>query len=407
MKYNVSNRFMRVPYALSVHDKRETAAVTRVIDEHRTLMGKETAQFENAVAQMFGKKYGVMVNSGSSGNLLALTVLDLPKGSEILTPALTFNTTVAPIIQKGLTPVFVDIKPHAYLVDIDEIERKITKKTRALMIPLLIGNVPDMARLQRIARKHRLFFIEDSCDTLGAQFRGKPTGAYSDISVTSFYGSHIINAAGGGGMICVNNPKWAQRLQVLRGWGRDSALFGETEDIHKRFARNISGIAYDAKFVFSEMGYNFLPLEVSAAFGNVQLQKFPAFARARKRNFAELMRFFAHWPQFFHLPIETPGADTNWLCLPLTIRDGAPFSRKDIMVFLEERGIQTRPVFTGNILRQPAYQHARLAQKPRAFPVADKVMRDAFLIGCHQGLTGKHMKYMERVFKEFLEQFLL
>jgi len=393
---------IRVAYGLSVHDREEEKAVARVIREHRTILGLETRDFEKKIAKLFGKKYGVMVNSGSSANLLALEILNLPSGSEVITPILTFNTTVSPIVKLGLVPIFVDVKPDTYLIDIDQIEKKITKKTRALMIPSLIGNVPDLARLRAIADKYDLYLIEDSCDTLGATFNGQPTGKYSDISTTSFYGSHVINAAGGGGMISVNNLDWQKRLLVLRGWGRTSALFADSEDVEKRFVSSLSGIPYDGKFIFTELGYNFLPLEISAAFGLVQLKKLPRFTKIRQKNFARLYKFFRRWPQFFHLPKQTSKTKTNWLAFPLRIASQVPFSRLELVKFLEKNNIQTRPVFTGNISRQPVFSFIKAPVD--SHPVADEVMKNAFLIGCHQGLSEKHLKHIEKTFEEFLKK---
>ena len=241
---------LRVPYGLAVHDEKETRRVLAVLREHRTIMGRETKEFEGRIASIFGKRYGVAVNSGSSANLLAIELLRLPRGAEVITPLLTFSTTVAPLVQKGLVPVFVDVEAGSYIVNVGQVEKLITKKTKALMIPLLLGNVPDMARLRTIARKRKLFFIEDSCDTLGAYFAGRPTGTYSDISTTSFYGSHIITAGGGGGMLMVKGRAWYDRARVLRGWGRNSSLFSESEDLTKRFNVRIDKTPHYTKFIF-------------------------------------------------------------------------------------------------------------------------------------------------------------
>lgn len=420
MAKKMKQAHLRVPYGLSVHDHREARAVARVISEHRTALGKETNLFERNIAKIFGKKYGVMVNSGSSANLLAFEILNLPPRSEVITPALTFNTTVAPIIQKGLVPIFIDVAPQTYLINIDHIERAITKRTRALMIPSLIGNIPDMTRLRTIANRHRLWFIEDSCDTLGATYRGKPTGVYSDISTTSFFGSHVINALGGGGMICVNNPLWRDQLRVLRGWGRTSSLFADAEDIKKRFITTLAGIPYDGKFIFTELGYNFLPLEACAAFGLVQLKKLPRFTRARSKNFARLSTFFKQWDNWFALPLQTLHTTTNWLAFPLFIKPTAPFSCFELVSYLERHNIQTRPVFTGNITHQPAFapRHASypgyqarivssfaLPPAPQVYPEADAVMERAFLIGCHQGLSKHHIAHLINTFETFLKSY--
>lgn len=401
------NNHIRVPYGLSVHGEDEIAAVVKVL-RGNTALGARTREFEKKIAAFFGKKHGVMVNSGSSANLLAFELLHLPKGSEVITPILTFGTTVSPIVMKGLTPVFVDVEEGTYAVNVEQVDGAITKRTRALMIPSLIGNVPNLKKLAAIAKKHNLFLVEDSCDTLGATFAGRPTGTYSHISTTSFYGSHIINGAGGGGLIAVNDPEWARRLAVLRGWGRTSSLFGEaegSEDIKKRFTVKLGGVPYDAKFIFSEIGYNFLPLEISSAFALAQLKKIQAFSRARDDNFARLSSFFKKYEEYFILPHTTEGAKTNWLAFALTIRESAPFGRVEICKFLEGRNIQTRPVFTGNILRQPAFRGIKAKTPSTSYPVADHIMSHAFLIGCHQGLGKEHFEHIENSFDEFLSKY--
>ena len=345
----------RIPYGLAVHDEEEERAVSEVIRNHQTIMGNNVKQFEREIADKFGKEIGVMVNSGSSANLLTFEVLDLPKDSEVITPVLTFATTLSPIIQKELIPVFVDVEPGTYIVNIDQIEQSITKQTKALMIPSLLGNIPNMRKLRKIADDNDLIFIEDSADTLGATFDGIPTGKFSDISTTSFYGSHIITAAGEGGMICCNNKDWERKFKILRGWGRTSAL-NESENIEERFNKKLDDIPYDSKFIFEDIGYNFLPTEISAAFGLVQLKKLNEFASIRKRNFENLYKYFSE-TGLFELPKQLPEVETSWLAFPLTIRDDAKFSRLEIVKYLESNGIQTRPVFTGNILRQPAFKN--------------------------------------------------
>jgi len=402
-----SKKTMRVPYALSVHGKEEIDAVVRVLRSN-TALGEKTKEFENKIAALFGKKYGCMVNSGSSANLLAFELLNLPKGSEVITPLLTFSTVVAPIVQKGLVPVFCDVDPRTFQIDIDQLEKAITKKTRALMIPSLMGNIPDLPRLSKIAQKHKLYLIEDSCDTLGGTIDGKPTGAYSDISVTSFYGSHIINGAGGGGMICVNKPEWADRLVVLRGWGRRSSLFGEkadSEQLKNRFRSTIGGIPYDEKFVFSEIGYNFLPLELSAAFALEQLKKLPHFLEARKKNWIQFQQFFNTHDGFFNTAIQTPKTATAWLAFPVIIKQGTLFDRSTIVKYLEEHGIQTRPVFTGNILKQPGFERVPHRAPFGNYENTENIMRNAFVLGCHQGLSSQQIEYVQRTVSEFLSQY--
>jgi len=399
------NTNLRVPYALAVHDEQENKRVLAVLNEHRTNTGRETYEFEERSTKHFGKKYAVMVNSGSSANLLAFELLNLPKGSEVITPLLTFSTTISPLLQKGLVPVFADVDPGTYQINVEQIEKLVTAKTKAIMIPLLLGNVPDMEKLRKIAKKYKLFFVEDSCDTYGAQYNGKPTGTYSDITTTSFFGSHIITAAGNGGMILVNNPKWHTRAKVLRGWGRNSSIFQESEDITMRFAKKLGSIPYDAKFVFSEIGYNFLPAEITAAFANVQLDKLDTFRKTRVHNFSHLRNFFKQYENLFILPVQDPKADTQWLAFPLTIKKNAPFTRLEIVTYLEKNNIQTRPVFTGNILKQPGFTKIPHRIASNNCPVTNEIMERGLIVGCHHGMGQEHLEKLERVFSAFLKSY--
>lgn len=396
---------IRVPYALAVHDEQENKRVLAVLNEHRTNTGIETYEFEDRSTKHFGKKFATMVNSGSSANLLAFELLNLPPGSEVITPLLTFSTTVSPILKKGLIPVFADVEQGTYVINVDQVEELITKKTKALMIPLLLGNVPDMEGLRKIAKKYKLYFVEDSCDTYGAKFKNKPTGTYSDITTTSFFGSHIITAAGNGGMILLNNTKWHTRAKVLRGWGRNSSVFQESEDINKRFAVKLGKIPYDAKFVFSEVGYNFLAPEITAAFANAQLDKLPSFRKTRVHNFSHLRDFFEKYIEFFVLPEQRKDVDTQWLAFPLTIKKNAPFIRLDIVKFLEGNNIQTRPIFTGNILKHPGFKNIPHRIAKNKCPVTNEIFERGIIVGCHHGMKDIHLKKLENVFSSFLSQY--
>ena len=403
MELNKDFEKMRVPYGMAVHDVEEENAVLDVIRNHKTILGEKVKKFESEVAKLFGKQLGIIVNSGSSANLLAFEILDIPENSEVITPILTFATTLSPIIKRDLIPVFVDVEPETYVVNIDQIEQSITSKTKALMIPSLLGNVPDLKRLRKIADDNNLIFIEDSADTLGATFDNIPTGKFSDISTTSFYGSHIITAAGEGGMICCNDKKMDEKCRVLRGWGRSSAI-SESEKIEDRFSFKLDNIPYDSKFIFEEIGYNFLPTEISAAFGLIQLKKLNRFADIRQRNFETLNSFFSS-QKFFKLPKQLPQVKTSWLAFPLTITSNAPFSRIEIVKHLESHGIQTRPVFTGNVLRQPAFEKINYKNIEKEYDVANNIMKNSFLIGCNHGLNEKHLEKIKTTFQLFLDKF--
>src|SRR3990167_3563732 len=399
------DKSLRVPYGQAVHGKEETKNVLKVLNEHRTIAGIDVREFESKVAKIFGKKFGIMVNSGSSANLLAIEILNLPAGSEVITPILTFSTTVMPLIKAGLIPVFTDVQPGEYVIDVDQIEKNITKKTRALMIPLLLGNVPDLERLQKIAKKHKLYIIEDSCDTLGATFKGRPSGKYSDISTTSFYGSHIITAAGNGGMLMMNDPKLRDATKILRGGGRTSSIFGTSEDIKKRFTMKLNNVPYDAKFIFDKIGYNFMPSEIGAAFGLAQLKKLPIFKKTLEKNFADLLKFFQKYEKFFILPRQDKRVRTQWLAFPLTIKKEAPFTRLEIVTFLEKNNIQTRPIFTGNIMKQPGFTKIPHRIAKNRCPETNDIMERGFIVGCHHGMNQEHLRKLERVFSSFLKNY--
>lgn len=393
---------MRVNYGQAVYDEAEIGAVVDALHTS-TQMGANVRKLERRVADLFAKRYGVMVNSGSSANYLAMEVLSLPRRSEVITPALTFATTVAPIVRSGLIPAFVDVKPGTYVIDADKIEEMITPRTRAMMIPSLIGNLPDWDRIREIADTYDLILVEDSADTIGATLGGSSTGSRSHISTTSFYGSHLMTAAGNGGMLCLNDEEWTRRAILLRSWGRSSSLFTDSESIANRFNVELDGISYDSKFVFEELGFNLEPSEIGAAFGLVQLEKLQKNIAAREANFAAQLAFFRNYEEWFVLPEQLPHARTGWLAFPLTVRADAPFPRRDLQIFFEERDIQTRPVFTGNIMRQPAMAGVEYGATKEGYPVADDVMRGGILLACHHGLTLEQLAYMHQTFEEFCE----
>ena len=268
----MKNKISKIPYGKNVYDNKEIKAVVKTLKKS-TAMGKSVDVFENKISKLFAKKFGLMVNSGSSALILALKVMDFKKDSEIITPCLNFGTAVSSIMLSNLKPIFVDCKIETLQIDIKKIEEKITKKTKALLIPNLIGNIPDWKKIRILANKYKLMVIEDSADTLGATIDKKPSGRFSDISITSFYGSHIISCAGNGGMFLTNNKDFFTRAKVLRSWGRMSTLIKDSENINKRLGIKLKGFEYDRKFVFSEAGYNFEPSEIGASFGLVQLKK--------------------------------------------------------------------------------------------------------------------------------------
>lgn len=396
--------FIRVPYGCTVHGEEEIAAVNHVL-RTSTQMGKHVAGMEAGVAEKFQKKYGVMVNSGSSANYLAIEVAKLPQGAEVITPVLTFSTTVAPLVKSGLIPAFVDVEPGTYNIDANLVEAMVTDKTKALMIPNLLGNLPDWKKLRAIADKYNLLAIEDSADTLGALIDGKSSGRFTDISTTSFYGSHVINCAGNGGMICFNREEDMQEAKLLRSWGRSSSLFVESEAIENRFNVFVDDIRYDAKFIFERLGYNIEPNEMGAAFGLVQLKKLDHNIDLREKWFKQHLEFFKPFEKWFILPKQLPNSRTGWLAFAMTVKPEAPFTRTDMQIFLEKRNIQTRTIFTGNILRQPGYKTIPRRQADKGYPVADQVMRGGILLACHHGLTDEMVAHLHESTELFLKQF--
>ncbi len=396
----MDKNFMYVPYGRTVHGEDEISAVVSVL-RSSTQMGKNVQEMEEKIAQLFNKKFGIMLNSGSSANYLAIELLNLPESAEVITPVLTFSTTVAPLVKNKLIPVFIDIETNTFNIDVDQIENMLSSKTKALMIPNLLGNLPNWIKIQEIANKYGLFVIEDSCDALGAVINGVSSGCYSDISTTSFYGSHIINCAGNGGMLCVNNAQFAGRAKLLRSWGRSSSLFLDSETIENRFHTTIDGIEYDAKFIFETIGYNLEPSEMGAAFGLVQLDKLNNNIKRREDVFEAHMNFFSSYEEWFILPKQLNNSKTAWLAFPLIVRDNAPLKRKHLQIFLEQRNIQTRTVFTGNILRQPGFSQIEHRASITGYPHADQVMRGGILIACHHGVTENMMAHIYSTFEEF------
>jgi CDP-6-deoxy-D-xylo-4-hexulose-3-dehydrase len=394
--------FIHVPYGRTVHGEEEIEAVVKVL-RTSTQMGKHVREMEERIAALYAKKYGIMVNSGSSALYLAADLLDYEPGSEIITPALTFSTTVAPLVKKGWVPAFVDVEEGTYNIDANKVEAMITPKTRALVIPNLIGNLPDWQQLREIADKYNLFVLEDSADTLGAEIGGASSGRFTDMSTTSFYGSHIINCGGNGGMLCVNTDAYYNRGRLLRSWGRSSSLFVESEKIENRFNVEIEGIPYDAKFVFEEPGYNIEPSEMGAAFGIVQLNKLAQNIDARTANYTKMREFFTQYEEFFILPKQLPDSRTGWLAFATTLRETAPFIRRDMQIFLEKRNIQTRTVFTGNILRQPGFKNVAHKATAEGYPEADKVMRGGMLMACHHGLNDAQIAHIMESVTEFMK----
>jgi len=346
--------------------------------------GPRSIEFEEKIAKRFGKKYGVFVNSGSSACLLALAALDLPKGCKIITPACTFSTTLAPIIQLGYKPVFIDVNLTSYVPTIADIIAVIDSEVKAIMVPNLIGNKPDWEllknELKRIKRED-IIIIEDSADTITYTEE-------TDVATTSFYASHVITAGGTGGMVMINDKKHVDRALQYRDWGR---MGDNSEIMDDRFNHSVDGIPYDHKFLYSVLGYNFKCSEMSAAFGLVQLERFKKFEDIRRANFE---RYLENLKDVSEIVLPDDSIKPNWLAIPLQTE-----RRLELLTFLENNNIQTRVTFAGNVTRHPIYR-----EYLQPFENSDTIMKNGFLLGAHHGMTIEDVDYVCDKIKEFFNK---
>ena len=388
-----------------VMGEEEVEAVTRVL---RTGLGpgENVARFEARCSELMGHPHGVMVNTGSSALMLAMRLLDLPQGSEVLTSVLTFSTDVSSIVFAGYVPAFVDCEIDTYQIDVDAIERMIGPKTRALLVPNLMGGMPDWDRLREIADRHDLVLIEDTCDTMGGSFRGRPPGERADMSVTSFSLHHIITCMGNGGMVCVNDPELWDRALTLRGWGRSSEpfLFGTRQgDSDGRFIEEVDRFNYDQMFVFNELGYGFLPSEAGAAFGLVQLERLPEMVRRRNQVFDRHLDFLHQHLDFFLPPRVLDGVETSWINFPFQIRRETGRRNRDLLMHLDDNGVFTRVVFSGNMTRQPMMRSVEYRADPAGYPNADQIMQFGNLLPCSAEVGEEDCEYIYEVLEEFID----
>ena len=374
------------PHKFESYGEEEIEAVNKALkDGWLAGFGPYTTEFEAKIAKEFGKKYGVFVNSGSSACLLALASLDLEQGSEIITPALTFSTTLAPIIQLGYTPKFIDSELTSYVPSVEAICDAITSKTRAIMIPNLIGNKIDFSTLRNELMRRSIEdvkIIEDSADTITFT-------EDSDVSTTSFYASHVITAGGMGVMVMFNKKEHMKRALMYRDWGR---IGDNSENMDERFAHDVDGIPYDYKFLYGVLGYNMKCAEANAAFGLVQLKKFQKYKEIRRNNIERYLYRLRNTPEII-LPDDK--IKPNWLAIPLQIED-----RLGLLNFLEDNNIQTRVTFAGNVTRHPAYR-----KYLQDFPIADQVMKNGFLLGAHHGMTTQDVDYVCDKIIEYIETY--
>lgn len=346
--------------------------------------GPRSVKFEELVAKYFGKKYGVFVNSGSSACLLALASLQLPKGSEVITPACTFSTTVAPMVQLGLKPIFCDVGLNTYVPSVQDVIALINENTRVIMIPNLIGNKPDWKSIRQhliSINREDIILIEDSADTMTYTEE-------TDISTTSFYASHVITAGGSGGMVMFNSEKFRDVSLQFRDWGR---IGNNAEEVDQRFNHQVDGIPYDFKFLYGVLGYNFKSSEMNAAFGLVQMEKLDKFVEIRRNN---IKRYLENLQDVKEILLPDDSIEPNWLAIPLQYED-----RLGLLTYLEEQDIQTRVTFAGNITRHPVYR-----EYLQPFENADTIMKNGFLLGAHHGMTTDDVDYVCDKIKEYISK---
>ncbi len=399
----------RVLYAQAAHGEAEIAAVMGVLrgGPQALRIGPNVAEMERRVAALFGKSQGLMCNSGSSALMLAFALLDLPRGSEVITSPLTFSTDIGSLYHLGLTPVFVDVEADTFNADVSRIEEMVTDKTRAVFLPNLAGNAPDWDVVRQIADRHGLLVVEDSCDALGATLRGTPTGVRADLSATSFAMSHIITCAGNGGMVLLDDEAMRDRGLMLRRWGRRSEphLFGsQAARTGRVFREDLDGIPYDNDFIFDVQPWNLEPSEMGAAYGLVQLDRLTEFSERRRKNFDVYTAFLREHPGVFVPPRQLEGLETAWLCYGLLVADDAGFGRPDLQEYLDSVKVDTRTVWSGNITRHPMMQGVDYRVPADGLPNADRVMRQGMILPCSHGLTDEELDYVCNRIEDFLVQ---
>jgi CDP-4-dehydro-6-deoxyglucose reductase, E1 len=401
-------------YSGGVFDDKEIAASVETLLNGWFGLGSKAEELEKGLASFVGAKGSILTNSGSSSNLLAVASLlsrffpeHLNPGDEVVTAACGFPTTVNPLFLYQLVPVFVDVNPNTYNPDISAIENAITNKTRAIMIAHTLGNPNEMDKLMAIAKKNNLFVIEDNCDALGSEYDGKRTGSFGILGTQSFYPPHHMTM-GEGGAVHYQDLRFERITRSLRDWGRSCWCRGDEKRTNgacqARFKYKIAGKAYDHKYLFNQIGFNLKPIEPQAAMGVEQLKRMPEFIKIRARNFARMMNIVKPLAKYFYLPESLPKANPCWFSFPLTLRDDAPFTREDIVLFLEEKMIQTRTLFGGNLVRQPAYMGANF-RVVGDLPNSDRVLFNTFFVGIYPGLSEVEIDFIGESITSFVKRY--
>ncbi|OKH33593.1 lipopolysaccharide biosynthesis protein RfbH [[Phormidium ambiguum] IAM M-71] len=392
-----------VPVSGKVFDAEELANLVDASLDFWLTTGRYAEQFEQEFAQYMGSRFALLVNSGSSANLLAVTALTSPllgerrlqPRDEVITVAAGFPTTVNPIIQNGLVPVFLDIDIPTYNIDVTHLEAAVSDRTKAIILAHTLGNPFNLDAVKEVAQKHNLWLIEDSCDAVGAEYRGEKVGTFGDLATVSFYPAHHITM-GEGGCVLTNRPVLKRIVESLRDWGRDCwCAPGVDNTCGKRFDWQLGDLpfGYDHKYTYSHIGYNLKLTDMQAAVGVAQLKKLPQFIEQRRENFAYLYDALQPVEKFLILPEPTPNTSPSWFGFPITVRESAPISRNELVKHLESHKIATRLLFGGNLLRQPAYKDVKYRVVGETSKT-DKVMNQTFWIGVYPGLDKARLKHI-------------
>lgn len=397
----------KIHYAEAIYDHNEIYSVLQSLLSGWLGLGHDAHEFEKEFAKFLNIKHCILTNSGTSSNLLSVSALDLPKGSEALILATNFPTTLSVLIRNNIKPVFMDINPRTYNMDAEAIEESLTKKTKLIMLVHALGNPNEMDTINEIADKHDLAVVEDTCDALGSKYDSRYLPTYRNPGTFSFYPAHQITL-GGGGAVVTDSDDFNLKIRSLRDWGRACTCDVCKLSLDKnavcplRFSRTPIK-DYDKRFTYISIGYNLQPIDLQAAIGLYQLKRLPEFIEKRKENFKKIYSELSRYEQYFILPESLPKADPCWFAFPITVRKNAPFKRKDIVGFLEKHHIDTRPIYGGNLLRQPAFENIS-CRIPRKLINSDYVMKSGFFIGLHQGLTKEMLAYVLETFEHFMRQ---
>jgi len=403
-----------INYAGRVYDEQEMISLVDASLDFWLTTGRYAKKFEEELAKFIGVKYSLLTNSGSSANLLAVSALTSPKlcekrlvpGDEVITTACGFPTTLNPIIQNNLIPVFIDVEIGTCNIQADRIEEAITDKTKAIFVPHTLGNPVEIYKILKLAKDYGLWFIEDNCDALGSKYNGKYTGSFGHISTCSFYPAHHITM-GEGGAVLTDDSVLKNIIASFRDWGRDCWCDPGCDDTCKRrFDWKLGSLpeGYDHKYIYSHIGYNLKVTDMQAAIGVEQLKKLPNFIEMRKANFRVLYAGLESFKNYFVLPAMADGSDPSWFGFPILVRNDAPFSRSEIVAYLEGNKIATRMLFGGNLTKQPAYDHIKY-RIPDALDNTDLIMNDLFWIGVYPGLDRSRIEYILSNFYVFLNKY--